>query len=254
MLFYLKTVLVIPYLILAFLAGLLTSLVRPFHPNNVWLFCQYLYPVLPVLGVRFEIEGLQKLQDNAPAIIISNHQNNLDIFPCARSMLKRTVSLGKASIKFIPIFGQFYWLSGNILIKRENRRKAMRSMRQVQETIVNKKTSVWILPEGTRSRGRGLLPFKKGAFVTAIHAQVPIVPICYNSYHNTLDLNKWDAGMIKGRVLDPISTVGLSASDAAELAQRCHALMLNCIEQLDKEVAAANLNRKEARRQRQSLA
>ena len=73
--------------------------------------------------------------------------------------------------------GELYWLTGNILIDRANRSKAMDTISQVAEQIKKNKVSVWMFPEGTRSRGRGLLPFKTGAFHAAIAAQVPIVPI-----------------------------------------------------------------------------
>ncbi len=45
-----------------------------------------------------------------------------------------------------------------------------------------------MFPEGTRSRGRGLLPLKTGAFRTAIQANVPIVPICASNQVGTINL------------------------------------------------------------------
>ncbi len=74
-----------------------------------------------------------------------------------------------------------YWVTGNILIDRENRTKAHGTMNEVARRIHDDDLSVWMFPEGTRSRGRGLLPFKTGAFYAAIAAGVPIVPVvCSN--------------------------------------------------------------------------
>ena len=52
-----------------------------------------------------------------------------------------------------------------------------------------------MFPEGTRSKGRGLIPFKTGAFHTAIAAKVPLVPIVCSSYADKL-INRWDNGEI----------------------------------------------------------
>ncbi len=65
----------------------------------------------------------------------------------------------------MPLFGQLYWLSGNILIDRKNRTRAFETMAETARKIKEKCLSVWIFPEGTRSRGRGLLPFKLGHFI-----------------------------------------------------------------------------------------
>ena len=51
------------------------------------------------------------------------------------------------------------------------------------------------MPEGTRSRGKGLLEFKKGAFHMAINGKVKLVPVIVSSY-KYLDLNKWNSGKI----------------------------------------------------------
>ncbi len=68
----------------------------------------------------------------------------------------------------MPLFGQLYWLTGNILIDRANRSKAKGTIDQVVNSIKESDVSVWMFPEGTRSRGRGLLPFKTGAFHAAM--------------------------------------------------------------------------------------
>ncbi|MDE9448418.1 1-acyl-sn-glycerol-3-phosphate acyltransferase, partial [Xenorhabdus bovienii] len=93
-------------------------------------------------------------------------------------------------------FGQLYWLTGNILINRENRTKAHGTISQVVNQIKKHQISVWMFPEGTRSRGRGLLPFKTGAFHAAIAAGVPIVPVCVSSTHGKIKFNRWNNGTV----------------------------------------------------------
>lgn len=139
----------------------------------------------------------------------------------------------------IPFFGQLYWLAGNILIDRANRAKAHGTIAQVVEQIKNRHLSVWMFPEGTRSRGRGLLPFKTGAFHAAISAGVPIVPVCVSSITNgRIKLNRWNNGSVIVEMLSPIDTSGYTKEQVRELAEYCHKVMKAKIDALDEELAA----------------
>jgi 1-acyl-sn-glycerol-3-phosphate acyltransferase len=61
-----------------------------------------------------------------------------------------------------------YWLTGNLLIDSNNRTKAYGTIAELVNHFKIRRISIWMFPEGTRSRGRGLLPFKTGAFHAAI--------------------------------------------------------------------------------------
>jgi 1-acyl-sn-glycerol-3-phosphate acyltransferase len=93
--------------------------------------------------------------------------------------------------------------------------------------------------EGTRNLGKGLLPFKKGAFQMAIAAGVPIIPVCVSSYARDMRLNSWNAGDVMIRSLAEIPTAGLTQDDMPQLIETCHAQMKACIEQMDQQLAAA---------------
>ncbi len=173
------------------------------------------------------------MQKNRPCVFVMNHQSNYDLVLGGIIRMKQTVSLGKKEILWLPIFGLFYWLSGNILIKREKRSKALKAMEKVNKIIREKNLSILIMPEGTRSKGKGLMPFKKGAFRTAIGAQVPVVPICVSSWHQNIDLNKWNSGLLHINVLDPIQTSGLNNDDLNELTKKTRNLMNDEINRLN---------------------
>ncbi|TNE96113.1 MAG: 1-acyl-sn-glycerol-3-phosphate acyltransferase, partial [Deltaproteobacteria bacterium] len=133
--------------------GLIFCLFRPFHPDNLRLIGRLFGKVIaPVMGVSFELRGKEILDNNRPMVMIAPHQNNLDLIIGGLGIPARTVSLGKIQLLQIPVFGWFYWLSGNILINRTNKRKAKYSMEKVTENIQGKNISIWIMPEGTRSR------------------------------------------------------------------------------------------------------
>jgi len=167
---------------------------------------------------------------------MSNHQHNVDFFYGAACIRPRTVLIAKKAIKWIPFFGQAFWLSGNILLDRQNAVKAKASMKKVTERVKNEKLSMWILPEGTRSKGRGLLPFKNGGFITAIDSQIPIVPVVWTDYHEKLKFGKLKSGKIISQVLDPVPTKGLTRADVPALNAKIHKLFEVELEKMKKEL------------------
>ncbi|PIK15684.1 1-acylglycerol-3-phosphate O-acyltransferase [Halobacteriovorax sp. JY17] len=236
----LKTVRFILALILLALVGIVGTIVsalRPFNPNNVYIMARMVRLGTTILGIEVVKRNVDKLQDNRPGLFISNHQHNIDVFIACHILPDRTVSLGKKSLRWIPLFGQFYWLSGNVLIDRKNKRSAHGTMDQVGAAIREKNTSIWMMPEGTRSHGRGVLPFKKGAFFTAINAQVPISPICISSYDVGLDFSKWKSGKVIVEVLDAIPTEGLTKKDVGTLCENTYQLMKKKVQELDNELS-----------------
>lgn len=146
---------------------------------------------------------------------------------------RRTVSIGKTSLKWLPLFGQIYWLAGNVLIDRGNAAKAKAAMLRTTDVMQRQDTSIWVFPEGTRHLGRGLLPFNKGVFQMAVSAEVLIVPLRCSTYKTGTQLHRWHAGTVKILALPAILTAGLTLEDLPDLMARCHRQMQSCIAQLD---------------------
>lgn len=222
------------FIILSCIVGLILCLAKPFHSNNVHIVSGWFGQMARLLGVKLELSYAQGSENNGPAVYVANHQNNYDIFTLPAMVPKNCVSLGKKSLKWIPFFGQLYWLSGNILIDRKNSSKAAGTISKSANKIKQKGLSVWMFPEGTRSYGRGLLPFKTGAFRTALNASVPIVPVCMSTTHKTIKLNRWDNGTIYLEMLAPINLD--KQQSAREHATRVHQIMAAKITELDAQV------------------
>ncbi len=243
MLFLLRMLLMGLHFILAGVLGILIGLCRPFNPDNSRLCARmYSWPARRILRLKLKTQT-EGLRDHSPScVIIANHQSNYDLFVVGAVVPRRTVSIGKKSLKWVPFFGQLYWLAGNVLIDRGNAVKAKRAMLTTTDTLQHKDTSIWVFPEGTRNLGKGLLPFKKGAFQMAIAAGVPILPVCVSTYSTHMQLNRWNSGEVSIRSLPPISTTGMTADDIPALMEKCHAQMQAAIAELDREIAAAQLS------------
>ncbi len=236
MLFVLRVLLLAVHFVLASVVGLLIGLCRPFNPDNSRLCARvYALPALRIMGcdVRLDIGDL--IDHARPAVIAANHLSNNDLFVFGRMLPKRTVSLGKKSLKWLPLFGQLYWLAGNVMVDRGNAAQAKKAMQTTTDTLQHKDMSLWVFVEGTRSHGKGLGAFKKGAFLMAINAGVPIIPVCVNNYTRGMSLNRWRSTRVIIRALAPIPTQGMTPDDLPQLMDACHAQMRDCIDALDRE-------------------
>lgn len=215
--------------------GTLYSFIRFRNPSNVGVMARWFGRLHSLFGLDVEYRFLPQAPKRC--IYIGNHQNNYDMVTISYMVLPRTVSVGKKSLIWVPFFGILYWVTGNILLDRDNRSKAHNTMTELARRINEDDLSIWMFPEGTRSRGRGLLPFKTGAFHAAIAAGVPIVPVVCSSTHNQVDLNRWDNGKVICEMLEPIDISGYNKDNVRELATYCHDLMARRIAELDAEIA-----------------
>ena len=224
------------YFVLVSVLGIFICLARPFHPDNTrWFARIYSWGGAAILGIKIRRHNYDSLKKMGPCVYVVNHQDNFDLFICGRVVPKRTVTIGKKNLRYIPFFGQLYWLAGNVFIDRKNSSRSKRTMNSSIRALTKKNTSIWVFAEGTRNRGRNLLPFKKGAFVMAIEARVPIIPICVSSYARNLDLSRLRSGIAEIRVLPPIITDNLTNEDTNRIMKQCWDDMKATIDAMDRQ-------------------
>ncbi len=203
--------------------ALLLYVARPFNPDNNRLFGWAVARVGRfILGMERPLSGQENMPWDRPTVVIANHQHNDDLFLMGDLLPPRTVTVGKLSLVWIPFFGQIFWLGGNVVLDRARSHKAVAVMQVTSDAIVQERKSLWIFPEGTRSRGRGLQKFKKGAFHAAVASGAPITMVCVSQYEDgTLG---WSGRRerVSIRILPPVETSGLTTADIPELMARCH--------------------------------
>jgi len=173
------------------------------------------------------VEHAERLVAHRPAILVGNHQSNLDAVVWAAFYPDATIVIGKKQIGLIPIFGWLFRATGNILIDRQDAAKARTSIAEAARRIQREGWRVWMAPEGHRNQGPEMLPFKKGAFHLAIAAQVPVVPFVVGPLAAVLDAKRLllRPGHIKVKVLEPIPTAGMTEDGLPALLARTRAEM-----------------------------
>lgn len=190
----------IPVVLIAFIVlnvlVLIVCVARPFHRDNVHIAGQFYSQIAKLLGLKITIRRPHGFDTDKSYVVIANHQNSYDIITICKAAFPGAVTIGKKSLKWIPIFGQMYWLSGNIMIDRKNTAKALDTLQLTAKKITENNLSAWFFPEGTRSYGRGILPFKVGAFRLAIATDTPVVMVTASNLHEKIKWNRWNNGEV----------------------------------------------------------
>ena len=136
---------------------------------GVWL-------ALTLAGIRVVVRGREHLPRDRAVVFCANHQSNVDPPVLFRALHPRLRMLYKAELSKLPLLGRVIQIGGFVPVDRENRESAVASIARGSQAL-GEGHSFLIFPEGTRSRTRQLLPFKKGGFIMALQAGAPIVPV-----------------------------------------------------------------------------
>ena len=128
-------------------------------------------------GVRFQVEGLDRIPRDRACIFMSNHVSNLDPPTLISVIPGRTSAFMKRSLMNLPILGTGFRQGEFIAVDRSgNPADAQRSVGEAQRVLA-KGVNITTFVEGTRSPDGRMLLFKKGPFFLAMAAGAPCVPV-----------------------------------------------------------------------------
>jgi 1-acyl-sn-glycerol-3-phosphate acyltransferase len=183
-------------------------------------------------GAKLRVHGWDNAGSGDPRIFAANHVSWFDV-PALAATLPRYKFVAKAELFKVPVFGGGIRAAGMIEIQRDNRKAAFGSYDLAAEKI-QAGNSVVVYPEGTRGYDYRLRPFKKGPFVLAIAAGVPIVPVIL---HGTIEILKRDSlwvqpGTIDIHLLEPVPTAGVAYDRRDELMARVRSRMVDAMRAL----------------------
>lgn len=201
-----------------------------------WSTARFYYNLFSfVMGMKINIDK-PELLEKLPAILISNHQSELDIYMLGRIFPPRCVVTAKKQLKYVPFLGWFMSASGTFFLDRSNRESAIHTLNNALDLLKENKGGLFMFPEGTRSYSTTptLLPFKKGAFHLAVQAQIPIIPVVVSNTSNlySMKLFNFNRGEINIKVLDPIPTLGLTKEDVPDFTEKVFEMMNKAVKEL----------------------
>jgi len=184
-----------------------------------------------VAGIRLQVEGREHLAQ--PAVIVANHQSTLEAFIVPAVVSPKTRIVGKKEVARIPFFGWVFRATGQILIDRADPASA-RATLAASLASLPPGVSVYIAPEGTRSKDGTLLPFKKGAFHIAMQLKLPVVPFTLDGAYRLQPKHAWfpKPGTVYVRIAPPIDTSSWSAEHIEEHVAQVRGVILRNLEEL----------------------
>jgi 1-acyl-sn-glycerol-3-phosphate acyltransferase len=127
-------------------------------------------------GCRVTVTGRENIPAGGGVCFVSNHGSIFDILLALAYIGRPFGFIAKKELAFLPLLDMWIFILGGLFIDRKQPRKALKTISAGIKHL-DAGGGMLIFPEGHRSRGEGLLPFRSGAFKLATQSGVPIVPV-----------------------------------------------------------------------------
>jgi 1-acyl-sn-glycerol-3-phosphate acyltransferase len=221
-----------------FIAGAATILIFPIaclamvvtldRGASIWVARRLWSPILLWAGgAKLIVEGREHVDPSRPTVYCSNHQSTIDIPTLFMALPVNFRYLAKQQLRYVPFIGWYLWLAGHIFIDRSNHRRARASL-DAAAARIRAGTSLIVYAEGTRSEDGRVLPFKKGSFVLAIKAGVPVCPVTIEGSAKLMPKNRWTItpGPIRVKIGAPIDSRAYTEAEREKLARKVREVVI----------------------------
>jgi 1-acyl-sn-glycerol-3-phosphate acyltransferase len=187
--------------------------------------------LLWIVGVKVEVEGLERARGIEQCVWASNHVSYMDTPVMLANIPVQFFFLAKSELFKIPFMGWHLHKAGHVSVPLDDPKASLRTLAHAATLVKERGVSVLFFPEGGRSESGELQEFKDGAAYIAIKAQVPIIPMALIGIRDILPMNTLDfkRGTVKLRFGTPISTAGLTAHARTEITTLTRAQIVDML-------------------------
>ncbi len=191
-------------------------------PDSIY-WCGQIYSrgCLRLAGIKVICRTCPEAAPEGAVIYMPNHASLFDI-PALMACIDRPFRwVAKKELFRIPLFATALRAAGTVCVDRRHREKAVASLTQATDRLRGGE-SFTIFPEGTRSPDGRLLPFKKGGFMIAVHAQAPIIPVAIRGSAAVLPKHRLriHPGVIEVQFLPALPIRELTDKDRGHLMEK----------------------------------
>ena len=185
-------------------------------------------------GTPVTVIGAENIDLENPQVIACNHQSMWDVWALSANIPRLTHFVAKKEVRNIPVFGRASEAAGHVFVDRGNLALAVESLKVAGARISQDNSTAVVYPEGTRSLTGDLQKFKKGPFIMAIAAGVPLVPAVIDGTFEILPKKGFmlNPQPITLKFGPPLDTTIYTLDDKDALIARVHAVMAEMLAEL----------------------
>lgn len=210
-------------------------IVKNYRPYIDRIMTKWARRLLRLIGVTTKVIGIENIpkKGERPVIVMCNHSSLYDI-PIAINALDTSFRfVAKRELFRLPIFGAAIRRAEFVSIDRKNKEQALKDLDDAKAKMLDGIT-LWMAPEGTRSKDGKLSKFKRGAFHIAIDTKALIVPIAVKDIHKVQagdDLRLYLNQEIEVEICKPVDAANYDDSNRKELVDKVRGQMLKALGQ-----------------------
>ncbi|MCR5824338.1 MAG: 1-acyl-sn-glycerol-3-phosphate acyltransferase [Lachnospiraceae bacterium] len=145
--------------------------------------------VLFCAGTRVVKLGLENVPKDTPVMFAANHRGLLDAALAYASLPVVTGIVSKKELRKIPFLSWWMDLCNCFFLDRKDPRSGLKMILKSIDNV-NAGVSMFIAPEGTRSKTRDMNPFKEGSFKISTKSGCPIVPVAISGSDDIFENSK----------------------------------------------------------------
>ena len=193
-------------------------------------------------NVTIAAEGLDNIPKENGFMFFPNHQGMYDVLAIMDVCPVPISVVAKKEVANIQFLKQVFACTKAYMIDREDVRQAMQVIMNVAKEVKAGRNYI-IFAEGTRSRnGNKLLPFKGGAFKSAVYAKCPIVPAAVIDSYKAFDIHSVKKMTAQVHYLEPIAYETYKGMKTGEIAEMVKSRIEAVIEKYGPEAEESSAN------------
>lgn len=179
-----------------------------------------------ISGIKLEVNGYENIPQNKAVLFIGNHTSVYDIIVTYPLMKRPTGYIAKKEIQKIPFLSWWMYFVNCIFLDRKDPRKGLQSVLDAADMIKNG-ISIFLFPEGTRSKDCKLGEFKDGGFKIATKSKCPIVPVGIQGTYNVFERQfpRIKSSKVIVNFGKPVYTDGMERSETKQLPETVKAMI-----------------------------
>ena len=180
--------------------------------------------ILALAGCAVRTEGEQHLSAAKPVVLAANHSSYLDVVVLLAALPADFRFVAKRELLRAPLIAAVIRRAGHLTVERAAGSQSVADAERVTAAL-RRGISVLVFPEGTFVRSPGILPFRLGAFKSAVETGCAVIPVTIRGTRDILPGDEWlpRPGPVTVAVSPPLRPHGSGWTDIVRLRDEARA-------------------------------